>query len=394
MGLFDFFKKLIEPEVDEPEVEKEKIVFSEVGNWTERKSAEVELREKEIFDLVQEKIRIFAREISEKIDIVEKVDVELKKGDDKIKFIVNGGRKKYIEFVEDFIVKLENLKKEKLEKFIDNINKVFSDFHKSSHMSYERATILIGKEMADVKEILKVFSKDLIKIFDENKHVVNLSKTVSFIKLKLNHLDSKEIIGKDNETIISLDKKIKEISDEKDEILVKIEKIKKSEDYIKNLERQKQIKTFGEELEKDLLGLKQFIDFKALADFFHIFEEQMNIVKDHKENFQTSFRKDEGESIVRLLDESKLNNETISEKIRQINNKKEEIIKNEKKIKKDETEELYSKITNIILEIGSLNNEKIREEKVNEKLKTNREEAIIEIKDELEKEGLLLILNE
>jgi len=206
-------------------------------------------------------------------------------------------------------------------------------------MSYERATILIGKEMADIKKSLKVFSGDLIKIFEGNKDITNLSKTVSCIKLKLKQVDE---IEKDferiGETIISLDRKITEKEEENKKIPEKIEKIKRSEDYIKNLERQEKIKLLEEELEKELVSLKQIIDFKALANFFHIFEEEMSIVKVYRENFQTRFRKDDGESIVRLLNEAKLNNEAISEKISQINNKKEEIEKNKQEIKKDETQ--------------------------------------------------------
>ena len=147
----------------------------------------------------------------------------------------------------------------------------------------------------------------------------------------------------------------------------------------------------GEELEKDLLSLKQSIDFKALTNFFHIFKEQMDIVKSHREDFHTKFKEDDGESISRLLEESKLNNEVTSEKIRQINSKKEEMVKNEGKIEKDETKELSFKITNIILEIDNLNNEKVKEGKRNVKIKIDRERIIMEIKGNLIKEGVVIV---
>ncbi len=386
MGLFDFFRKRKEKKIKESEIELEKIAFSEIGNWIENKIKESEIKEKEVFVLIQEKINVFVEELREKINVVEGVDVELKKVEGKIKFVVNEGRKKYIESLDGFIVKLENLEREKLGKFIESINKIFSDFNKSSHMSYERATILIGKEMAGIKECLKVFSRDLIKVFGENKELVDLSRIVFFIKLKLNQIiEANRILEKIDETIVSLDKKITEEKQENKRILEDIKKIMESEEHIKNLERQKKIKLFEEELEKELLGLKQLIDFKALANFFHIFREQMDLVKAHKEDFQTRFRKDDGESILGLLNEARLNNENISDKIRQINNKKEEITKNKQEIKKDETQELYSETTKTILEIGNLNNEKDREEKRREKLKASREEIIEVIKEELGK---------
>ena len=59
---------------------------------------------------------------------------------------------------------------------------------------------------------------------------------------------------------------------------------------IENLTRQNKVKLLEEELKKELFFLRQIIDFKALANFYHIFEERMNIVKEHKEDFQISKR--------------------------------------------------------------------------------------------------------
>ena len=333
MGLFDFLKKVLEKKIETSKTEKEKIAFSEIGNWIERKRKEIEIREKEVLVLIQDRINVFANEFKEKINIAKVVDIESKKVEDKIRFVVDEGRKKYIESAGGFIANLESLEKCRLEKFIEEINKIFLDFDKSSHMSYERATILIGKEMADVKKSLKVFSGDLIKIFGENKEIIDSSNIISYVKLKLNQFDEiKKDFERMEQIMISLDRKITEKEEENKNIIGEIEKIKKSEDYTKNLERLEKIKLFEEELEKELLNLKQLINFKELANFFHIFEEEISIVKAHREDFQTRFRKDNGESIVKLLNEAKLNNEKISEKIRQINNKEKEIAKNKQEI--------------------------------------------------------------
>ena len=390
MGLFDFLRKLVKKE--EPEIEQEKIDFSEIGDWIKKKREKIESKEKETIILIKEKIKIFSDEVQEKIKVVEKVDIEERKIEEKIKSIVNEGRKRYLESINEFLKSLDGLEKCKLEKFIENINKIFLDFDKSSHMSYERTTILIGKEMAEVKKSLKIFSGDLIKIFNENKDVVENSKIVSLIKLKLDQsISTDEIFKEIKEAIISLDKKIGEKEEANKKILEEIEKINKSEGHIKNLDMQKKIKLLEEELEKELVSLKQIIDFKSLANFFHIFGEQMNLVKDYRDDFQARFKKDNGKEIIKLLDEAKLNNETISEKIKQIYNKKEEIEKSKQEIKKDETQELYSKSTKIILEIGNLKNEKIRDEKRKEKLRVSNEEIIELIKETFEKIGVEII---
>ncbi|MBA7634758.1 hypothetical protein ES703_42348 [subsurface metagenome] len=173
MGLFDFLRKVIEKKIETSKTEKEKIAFSEIENWIERKRNEIGIREKEVLVLIQDRINIFAKAFKEKINIVKVVDVESKKVEDKFKFVVNEGRKKYIESADDFIDNLENLEKDRLEKLIEEINKIFLDFNKNSHKSYERTTILIGKEMADIKKSLKVFSGDLIKIFPRQFPVLN-----------------------------------------------------------------------------------------------------------------------------------------------------------------------------------------------------------------------------
>jgi hypothetical protein len=389
MGLFDFFKKIIKKNIEEPKVEQEKIAFFEIGDWIERKGNEIEIREKEIVVLVQGKIKVFENELREKIKVVENFDVESKKVEDQIKFIVNEGRKKYIESLKDFVEKLEKLEIENLEKFIDVVNKIFLDFNKSSHMSYERTTVLIGKEMKEIKESLKLFSRNLIKVFDENKEIVDSSKTISLIKLKSNYVTKSEsILEKINETVNDLDEKIIEEEEKEKNILEEIEIIKESDEYKENLERREKIKLSDEELKKDLLSLKQLIDFKGLANFFHIFKDQMNIVKAHRENFQTSFRKDDGESITNLLDKSNLNNETISGKIKEVNDKKEEMIKLKQEIKKDKTEELSSEKTKTILEIENLKNEKIREEKRYAKLKEGKENLVKEVKEKIKEMGV------
>ena len=45
-------------ENQDKEVEKEKLDFSEVGVWISKKKKENEIQEKEVSDLIQEKIRI------------------------------------------------------------------------------------------------------------------------------------------------------------------------------------------------------------------------------------------------------------------------------------------------------------------------------------------------
>ena len=385
MGIFNFFKKITKTDKVK-EIVIEKLDFSEIKSWTERKIKENEIREKEILIAIKEKIKDLINELKEKIIILEDFDINAKKEEDRIKNIVADSRKKYIESAEELIRKLDNMEESKLETFIEKINKIFFDFNKKTFKNYERATILIGKEMAGIKENLKVFSKELLKIFEEGKPVINSFKNLLIISEKL-------------ETIIPINKTLEEINEKKSELSKKInekekenkilkqnlEKIKTSHVYLENLAKQEKIKLFKEESKKNILELKQLLDFKALTNFFHINPEQMKTVKSHKENFQINFEKNNGKAIMELLDEAKLNNNVILEKINQIKTKMQETAHHKQNLKQDETQEIYLKIKEVRLEIDNLKIENIKEEKRQEKLKTIKEELMSMLKKELGK---------
>ena len=385
MGIFDFFRKIVKENRAE-EIVKEKLAFSGIEDWIENKIKENELKEKEILVIIRGKIKEFTRELREKIVILESVDVEAKKEKDDIKGIVNNSRKDYIKSAENFLENLNNLKMNEFEESMKKINKIFLDFNKSSYKNYERATILIGKEMGSIKKGLKVFSKELIRTFDESKEIIDSFKRTSLVKLKLDMIPFiNRTLGKISETILSLNEKIKGKEEENKKLFEEIEKIKKSPNYLERLRTQKKIESLKEELKNDIFRLKQLLDFKALANFFHIFEEQMDILKNHKEDFQTNFQKDNGKMIIDLLDESKLNNNTILEKVNLIRTKIEETSNYEREIKEDETLELYSQIKGVVMEIDNLKIEKVKEEKRDEKIKANKKELIDSLKQELGK---------
>ena len=385
MGIFDFFRKIVKENRAE-EIVKEKLAFSGIEDWIENKIKENELKEKEILVIIRGKIKEFTRELREKIVILESVDVEAKKEKDDIKGIVNNSRKDYIKSAENFLENLNNLKMNEFEESMKKINKIFLDFNKSSYKNYERATILIGKEMGSIKKGLKVFSKELIRTFDESKELIDSFKRTSLVKLKLDMIPFiNRTLGKISETILSLNEKIKGKEEENKKLFEEIEKIKKSPNYLERLRTQKKIESLKEELKNDIFRLKQLLDFKALANFFHIFEEQMDILKNHKEDFQTNFQKDNGKMIIDLLDESKLNNNTILEKVNLIRTKIEETSNYEREIKEDETLELYSQIKGVVMEIDNLKIEKVKEEKRDEKIKANKKELIDSLKQELGK---------
>lgn len=385
MGIFDFLKNIVK-EKEVGEIKMEKISFSEIGSWLDKKEEENRLREKEVLGLVRNKIGDFGLGIRRKIIALNEFDIDSKKAEDKLKEISNVGRRDYIRSVETLLDNLNDLELNGLEKSMGKINKYFVDFTKSSHKNYEMATILIGKEMANIKESLKAFSKELIKTFDENKEVIGSFKNISLVKSKLDTIQSiDKTLDEITEKILSLNEKLKNKEEESRILKQNLEEIKTSSAYLENLDKQKKIASLKEESKKHILELKQLLDFKALVGFFRINPDQLTIVKEHRDDFLASYQKDNGKDIIELLDESKLGNDGTLEKVSQIRMKKEEVENLEKTLGKDETEEVYAKIKEISIEIDHLKIEKVKEEKRNKKPLINKEELINLLKQDLVK---------
>ena len=389
----NFLKKLIKNnDLKDSKKEIEKIPFEEIENWVKKKEKEIEDKGEESLILIKDKISKIINDLKERINILENINVESKNEEERIKSIVKESLNNYIIYIKDLVKNVDNLEEEKdLERFIVKINNIFSEFNKRSHQSYQKTTLLIGKEMGDTKNIIYDFLKDLEKIFNENKEIIDSSKLLFSIKSNLEKIIETDQIIKDlNNKIKSLDEKIINNKEINEKILSDIEKMKSSESYIENLKKKEEIKPKLEDLEKEIFRLKEMIDFKNLGNIFHVDEEKMNIIKDYKKNFQLAFQKDSGKNILNLLDESKLNSKSILNKIDLINKIENEIIENEKMIKEDETENLMSKTKEIRIEIDKLDNEKTNEMKKYEKLKRGREELISPIKQELSKLNVVI----
>lgn len=392
MGIFDFLKKITEKKKSR-NINGEKLTFSDIENWIEKKKKEIEIKEKNLFVLIKTRISHFTNELETKINVVKSLDINARKVDDRFKSATEEGRSRYIENLGYLIRNLNNLQENKAEKLMFSIDRLFSDFNKISHMSYERATILIGKEMGNIKNELKVFSRNLVKVFDENKYIINISQTISAIEAKLKqYKETNKDEERNVDKIAHLNKEISKREEESEGISEEIEKIKKSSEYLGHLKILDECASLKEDIEKNFISLIQIVDFKALGNFYHIFEDKMERVKSYRDKFRINFEKDDGAEISRLLDAAKLNNQKISNKINEINSKRE-ILKNKIEEASDKTRNLSVHIKKNILEIDEMKNLKAREEKRLEKIKASSGEIVSEIRKDFEKIGVDLNLS-
>ena len=389
MGLINFFKK--KKKVEEVEEEIKKIPFDELENFLNKKRSEIKEKEKEIFSLIENKTPEFIEELNKKIITLENKGNSLKNTEDKIYLIVKENLGYYILRISRLLEDINNKKEDNFEEFVEKTNKIFLDFNDKTHVMYQKVTLLIGDEIANIKSHINNFSKYQTDLFDENKEIIDSSKAISSIKLDLiRYNETKDTIDNVNKKIELLDSKIKKVEESDKSVLNEIEEIKKSESYIENLKKQEEIKLSEDELENESYKLKDMVDFKALGNIFHTNEEKMNIVKSHKEDFQTNFQKSNGEDILKLLNEAKLDSAAISVKMEQIADEKEKININKETIKENETGVLFSQLDDTKLQINNLNDEKTKEQKKYERFEANIEVIMTSIKNEAIKLNLVI----
>ena len=385
MGLISFFKKLLnEGQVEESTKLPRKIAFNEVQDWINNKEEEIKTREKKLLSLISDKVLFEIKNLEMQLEILERFDFERRKDKEKIELIVRENWKNYVDYVRKFISNFKELQESNFEKFIIKSNEIFVNFSKKSHMSYEKATFLIGKEMADVKNSIIDLSKYFKNVFKENKDIIDYSKKIFSVKSRLDQFNgiNKNII-KIDEKISIMGDKIIEVKEKDKKFLEEVEKVSKNPDHLDNLSKKNKITSDKSDLDKEIYKLKEMIDFKRLKNIFHGIEKKSEIVNSYKENFQKSFYKDNGENILSLISEANLNNELISEKIKKLNHKKDEIEILESLIKEDATAHLFDKIEKIKIEIHNLTHEKEEETKMKEKLSLRKKEIINLIREEM-----------
>ena len=388
MGFFDFFKKIGKTEYERGQ---ERVSLLEVVPWIEKEEKEIEHKNEQIFLLLKDKKISVIESITEKLNVLENVDVDSKKAEDRIKYIVKENLSNYVYYVREFLKKLSNLEMGKIQKFIENVDALLLDLNNRSNSSYSKANILIGKEITTIKEELKSFSKFLIDILNENKIYFEHSKIINTVQLQFYQLrKSEESIHKIDLELKEIDNRVKEIKENQKELQNRIEKIKETPEYKESIKKQEKLEALRSELENEIRILKENINFKSLRNVFHINEKRMRIIDSFKENFSAEFKKDNGEILLNLIEEGGLLNKKISNSINKIKRLEKEIIYEKENMKSDGIQGLIEGISRMNYEINGLVNEKIAEKKRQEKLSENNLNIINLIKSELEKIDVIL----
>jgi len=320
MGIFDFFRKKRKTE----ESDVQKIAFEDIEDWIfDKKNESRSLEEaygKKIFSRISE----LRMELSSEIEVLKKINVDEMKERDKIKAVVKQGLEAFIQSVERLNDRLAQVKSSA--SIVNEVNKIFVDFKKRTQKSYERATYLIGREIAAVDSSIEQFFKDTEVIIKEEGALGESSNDIRAVEdLYGKILDLRKQIEEVNLENEQLGKQIAEKKELIEGELKQIDAIKNSEGYKEQMRNRAALDLKKETLDNYFVRLRKLSDFKALTRFYHASEKKMNLIKKFKTDFRLSFEEKNGEDLLGLFQEAKIPHDEIPELMGKINNLREEV---------------------------------------------------------------------
>ena len=301
----NFFEASPEPDGGKPAAALVDIHLNEFSAKVASLVGSVEAKNKGLKQQIKERISLFEKEAGNSIEILENFDLSKRKEYEKIKLTVQDNLNVYIDCTRKL---LNDLKKANESALFNYFNKIFScinEFNRTSHMPYEKATYLIGREMASARSLVNQFARDISTLAEQNKPLFEETKRVEKLSNLNNELEeSKKLENNIRHEISKIDKEIESSGNKAITLNNEVIDIKNSADYLKEAkEKQEQLKK-QEDFEEELKEIKQKIDFKALARVFHHDKKKTQLIKDYSHNFKDALRTDETLKIIDMVNDS------------------------------------------------------------------------------------------
>ena len=376
MGFFKFLNRR-EKEIKETE----EVSFKNLDYWIENKNLEVEKDNSIFLKLMENRLSDLINNLKKCIDNIENFNWEKIKEKERVKMIVQENLESYLVRLKKVVYDLENL--ESFDKMKDELTAVFSDFDKRAGMNYQKASILVGKELEGVNENVGNFFREINKLQNENSELFRNLEIVFNVKEKLGKFrESEKVILEIDEEIKSVEEKITDLREEIKDYEMKIEEIKKSEKYLEELKKKEKLNKLEKNFQNKLSNLKSATDFKELTRVWHKNNLEMKIVKKYNKDFGEMLNKDE-EEIFKKLIMSLDNKDLLIDKLAEIKNLKNEM--GEIKFEKNLTEDLERKIESLQNEVLRMKSQGMMGRKRVEKLDLTKNSFVEDIKIELMK---------
>lgn len=384
MSWLDIFKKVFEGEKQEKqEVPTKQISLQETLYTIQESLKEREKKLDEMKKSALEKIEKFKLDIEMNVRVLENVNLEKRKENEKLKLTVLDNLKLYVDYLRNLIRDLDSINSLPPTQYLLKASKQIESFNKNSKSAYEKATILIGDELGRTRETVKSFLSTISEILKSSKMVGEEVSAVSIVRKNYERIEEIKRNIEDLEKLDSESKGIIErISKQEEENKQEIEKTKKSEGFKASEKEKETIKEELSALNNKIQEIKQKIDLKLLSKYYHTDLKKSSLINKYIDNFKEAMKKDTSLEIVSIVRESKGIDVSVLEEIR----------KREKELLSLPESEIDKKISLLNAEIEKQESERRSKEKEIEdnkkkadKLREREKELIEELKLELEK---------
>lgn len=370
MGILDFFFKKKEDKI----IDKENITRDQVPEFLERKEAALSKIKENIFRDLGFELNSLVNDLLEKIKVLESVDISDKKVPTKAKIVVKENLRNYIKHLTNLVKNLKAFDFRQYSDPIDRLNKTFNNFDSLTNMSYEKATILIGKEIADVKDTIGTFFRNTKKILSDNDSFISVSNKIDHVKTKISEIRKfSRIIKEIERNILEMNSSINSKEKRKIAIDIEVKKLMSSKEFIKMSADTLQLAQLDKEFSAVITDLKKEIDFKRLSEFYHSNKKEMNLISEFKKGFNESIKNNKEAQLYDLVHSAGLSNENFLKSIGDIEKIRFEMnkLKNSSGSDiKEELDNLQEEIKKIGTEIEYMKEEIQKEGKKKEKFES------------------------
>ena len=310
MPILSKIKKFFEKDEEEQkQAVIEKIAFEGLSS---RINSELLNLEKEKNGLKSKLISVydnFTNEAEEKIKVLNLINIDSKKEEEKLKKIVKDGLYSYIYCISELIVDLKMLSSLETNECFKKLLYAIQSFNRNSVKPREKATILIGKEIKETEETIKDFLLKSNLVFNEYNKLRNKSEIFKNINSQISEFSRFSNIEESlSQEIKILNGKLFKQNNKTTSANDQINLIKTTQEYAEDLKKKEKFANENQRLDYEIRIIKEKINFKELAAIYHTNNNKLEIVKKYASNFKYSLINDKELEIVQLLNEAKMGN--------------------------------------------------------------------------------------
>lgn len=374
MGLFDLFRRK-----KQEEKPADTLSLKELELKLQNEKPSLEIQSKEIKEEIVKLLLNLITDLKIKTGIIKGINLDNKKEHEKLKLIVQENLFFYSSCLEKLISGLQKISSNlELEDYASNIAFALSRFEKNSGKSFEKSTILIGKELAEVKKSISDFFQNTRQIIGKNKESLEKLKMVNQILGMIKDVDNSQKITQEIiNNIENHENKKKNLHNQKLNQEQKHNETSNGEEYLKFLQERESLNNERNKLDSEIFAFKEKLNLKFLQKYCHSDEKKSLLIKAYQENFISALEADKNAELSKIAKEAlskDLNFEII--RIRQkISERKQEKFSS---LAEQELITLEKNIKDLWFEIQEIE-KKVEEEK--KKIERFKEKAVQLIRD-------------